>query len=193
MSVLPVNILPLDISNLSVKWSKWRQAFEIYIEAAYEDNLTGRKKLSLFLYLLGPEGVQMVNQWFPELIDFGSPEARSISFTAVWKKFNEFMTCQDPPMVSTSIDVPPSEAKVHPRKELETCPCISEILSYVNMADIESLRQSSPRMEELITAYFDDGNKLTIDAFSALKLNTNKAVYIKYINRMSRIWKSLES
>lgn len=111
MSVFPVNILPLDISNMSVKWPKWRQGFEIYIEAEYEDNLTGRKKLSLFLHLLGPEGVQMVNQRFPELIDFGSPEARSISFTAVWKKFNEFMTCQDQPIASTSIDVPPKEAE----------------------------------------------------------------------------------
>lgn len=193
MSVLPVNIHPLDISNLSVKWPKWRQAFEIYIEAAYDGDLSGRKKLSLFLHLIGPEGVQMVNQWFPELIDFGSPEARSISFTAVLKKFNESMACQDPPMV-WSIDVPPSEAEVeeqpaHPRPEqpLETCPCISKILSYLNMTDIESLRQSSPRMEGLTMAYFDEGNKLTIDAFSALKFNAKRAVYMKYINHVKNL------
>lgn len=81
-------IEPLDMSKIESAWTKWKQTFQIYIAAEFAVDPPDRRKLALFLHLIGPAGLKKANKSFPQLRNFDSPEAKKVSFEEVWNKFN---------------------------------------------------------------------------------------------------------
>lgn len=79
----------LNVSQLAEHWPKWSQYFEIYVVAAYHNEIKDRQKLALFLHCLGPDGIELVNGWFPQLKNFNSPSAMEVTFDEVWNKLHD--------------------------------------------------------------------------------------------------------
>lgn len=81
-------IEPLDMAKIETAWPKWKQTFQIYIAAEFAVDLPDRRKLALFLHLIGPAGLKKANKSFPQLRNFDSPEAKKVTLEEVWIKFN---------------------------------------------------------------------------------------------------------
>ncbi|XP_055599711.1 uncharacterized protein LOC129748930 [Uranotaenia lowii] len=56
---------PLDCSNLSREWPKWKQIFSIYLIATNKMNEPEQNKIATFLWLVGNRGVEIYNSLFP--------------------------------------------------------------------------------------------------------------------------------
>lgn len=74
-------------------WKKWKQRFNIYLEASDYDSASDKKKISLLLNALGVEGIELYNTFdFKEDGESASSEEGSASQTSldtVLKRFDE--------------------------------------------------------------------------------------------------------
>ena len=72
---------PMDFSgNPAIEWKRWRQRFEIYLDASGRQESTDKVKISL-LHALGSKGIEIYNT-------FTLTEEEHTSFPAVLQKFH---------------------------------------------------------------------------------------------------------
>lgn len=83
---------PLDLCDLAVTWPIWRQQFEIYLLATHDEEVSGRRKLAIFLNCLGSDGIALANKLLPELKEFNSVAAHAITFEQLWSLFDDMCT-----------------------------------------------------------------------------------------------------
>ncbi|XP_058817374.1 uncharacterized protein LOC131680680 [Topomyia yanbarensis] len=57
---------PLDCANLAKEWPRWKQAFGIYLRANNKMSESEENKIAVFLWLIGPRGVEIFNTLYPE-------------------------------------------------------------------------------------------------------------------------------
>lgn len=94
---------PLDIRDLAITWPTWQQQFQIYLLAIH-DQVSERRKLAIFLNCLGPDGIAVATQFFPQLKDFQSVAAQEITFEQLWSLFNGLCAKATPPAVNSFED-----------------------------------------------------------------------------------------
>lgn len=128
--MISTGIPALNTSELNQHWPKWKQYFEIYVLAAYNNQLADRQKLALLLHFLGPDGIEMVNGWFPELRNINSPSAEQITFAEVFNTLH--VHSQNTPEFENE---PTKESSV---KEDQECiiPAVTDALYIINVVDI---------------------------------------------------------
>lgn len=126
-SGLPV----LNVADLSQHWPKWQQYFEIYVLAAYNNQLADRQKLALFLHFLGPDGLEIVNRWFPELKNINSTSAMQITFEEVWNTLH--VHCQ----YTLEVDHEPNKkSSVKEDDQERVIPAVTDAQDLINVVDI---------------------------------------------------------
>lgn len=107
----------LNMKNLSETWPLWKQKFEINLFANYDENISDRRKLALFLNSVGPGGMQLVNRLFPELMQFNAEAAIRLSFAEIWTAFDKHcrliaaLTGSQSTASGTAINNEPSEER----------------------------------------------------------------------------------
>ncbi|XP_062557412.1 uncharacterized protein LOC134222284 [Armigeres subalbatus] len=57
---------PLDCANLAKEWPRWKQAFGIYLRANGKIAGSEENKIAIFLWLIGPRGVEIFNTLYPD-------------------------------------------------------------------------------------------------------------------------------
>lgn len=55
----------LDCANLTKEWPRWKQTFMIYLIANNKIGESEQNKIATFLWLIGPQGVEIFNTLFP--------------------------------------------------------------------------------------------------------------------------------
>lgn len=79
--------------QLSRAWKTWKQLFLIYLDASDYEDATDKKKVSLLLHAIGPDGIELYNNFsFPAADapqDGERPVASVPTFAQVIKKFDD--------------------------------------------------------------------------------------------------------
>lgn len=57
---------PLDCANLAKEWPRWKQSFGIYLRANNKISESEENKIAIFLWLIGPRGVEIFNTLYPD-------------------------------------------------------------------------------------------------------------------------------
>lgn len=57
---------PLDCADLAKEWPRWKQAFGIYLRANGKIAESEENKIAIFLWLIGPRGVEIFNTLYPD-------------------------------------------------------------------------------------------------------------------------------
>nr|XP_019546699.2 uncharacterized protein LOC109417028 [Aedes albopictus] len=57
---------PLDCANLAKEWPRWKQAFGIYLRETGKIAESDDNKIAIFLWLIGPRGVEIFNTLYPD-------------------------------------------------------------------------------------------------------------------------------
>lgn len=76
--------MAMDSDDLSSAWTKWHQAFELYLDTSGYSEETDKKKVTQLLFYMGPRGLEIFNSF--------KMDRAKVKYNEIVTRFNEYFS-----------------------------------------------------------------------------------------------------